>query len=77
MIIKDINTLSSLSLLMEFEEVVQEIAKGNDDSALVSYQHELFSEIEMRMSEGYDHSCDPDDEDDDDMEEDMEDEDDE
>ncbi|MBJ7935527.1 hypothetical protein OCB09_10820 [Bacillus cereus] len=76
MIIKDINTLSSLSLLMEFEEVVQEIAKGNDDSALVSYQHELFSEIEMRMSEGYDHDCDPD-EDDDDMEEDMEDENDE
>ncbi|MEB9561575.1 hypothetical protein P4I85_13860 [Bacillus cereus] len=70
MIIKDVNTLSSLSLLMEFEEVVQEIAKGNDDSALVSYQHELFSEIEMRMSEGYDHGCDPDE--DDDMEEDIE-----
>ncbi|HDX9674127.1 hypothetical protein [Bacillus cereus] len=70
MIIKDVNTLSSLSLLMEFEEVVQEIAKGNDDSALVSYQHELFSEIEMRMSEGYDHNCDPDE--DDDLEEDLE-----
>ncbi|MED1301965.1 hypothetical protein P4U65_15565 [Bacillus pacificus] len=70
MIIKDVNTLSSLSLLMEFEEVVQEIAKGNDDSALVSYQHELFSEIEMRMSEGYDHGCDPDE--DDEMEEDIE-----
>lgn len=66
MIIKDVNTLSSLSLLMEFEEVVQEIAKGNDDSALVSYQHELFSEIEMRMSEGYDHD------EDDEMEEDIE-----
>ncbi|UYX56041.1 hypothetical protein M3Y14_34230 (plasmid) [Bacillus thuringiensis] len=72
MIINDVNTLSSLSLLMEFEEVVQEIAKGNDDSALASYQHELFGEIEMRMSEGYDHSCEPDD--DDDIEEDMEDE---
>ncbi|CUB54082.1 hypothetical protein BN2127_JRS10_02602 [Bacillus subtilis] len=76
MIIKDVNTLSTLSLLMEFEEVVETIAKGNDDSALVSYQHELFSEIEMRMSEGYDHDCDPD-EDDDDIEEDMEDENDE
>lgn len=51
----DVEEMDNLSLIMEFEENVKELATSgtNKDSELYSRYHDLQSEIVHRMTEGH------------------------